>query len=237
MALFGEKYDEQVRVLSMGDGFSVELCGGIHVSRTGEIGFMKIVSESGTAAGVRRIEAVTGAAALARVSEQENTLNQVAGLLKTTPNKIIDKLEQLFQQNKLLEKDIAQFKSKLASASIDEWVAEAVEINGIKFLVKSIEADTKSLRDMVDKLKNKLGDSAVLLASISNGKISLVAGVSKAVTGKISAGEIVKVLAAKIDGKGGGRPDMAQGGGTNVAALPAAMREIEAWIHSKLTEA
>lgn len=224
MALFGEKYGDNVRVLSMGDGFSVELCGGTHANRTGDIGLFNIVSESGIAAGVRRIDAVTGNAAIKSIESQDAILRELAAILKTKPVLVKEKLETVISQNKGLEKELSALKGKLASLSADDWLKEAKDLNGIKVLSKIIEgADAKSLRSMSDQLKNKLGSSAVILAGVSDGKISLVSGVSSDATKVIKAGDLVRFVAQQIDGKGGGRPDMAQGGGTNVAALPDAM--------------
>jgi alanyl-tRNA synthetase (EC 6.1.1.7) len=235
MMLFGEKYGDEVRVLSMGDGFSVELCGGTHVTRTGDIGLMRIVSESGVAAGVRRIEAVTGERALALIATQEQALIGAARLLKASPDGLVDKLEQLLANNRQLEKDLAALKSKLAAASAGDWLQEAEEIAGIKLLVKVLDGvDAKSLRDTLDQLKNKLGTSAILLATVSEGKISLAAGVSSDATKRIRAGDIVQFVAPLIGGKGGGRPDMAQGGGSDVDALPDAMVSVSAWVKEKL---
>lgn len=237
MMLFGEKYGDVVRVLSMGEGFSVELCGGTHVKRTGDIGLMKITSESGIAAGVRRIEAVTGEKALEGYAAAEKSLGHIAKALKAAPNLVEEKLEQLLTQNKKLEKQLEQAKAKLAASSADSWLAEAEEIAGIKILVKVLDgADPKSLRDMADQLKNKLGCSAVLLAAPGDGKVALVAGVSKDATAKLKAGDIVKHVATQIGGKGGGRPDMAQGGGSDVEALPAAMGSVIPWIKDLLTK-
>lgn len=230
MALFGEKYGDEVRVLSMGGAFSVELCGGTHVSRTGDIGLIRITSESGIASGVRRIEAVTGEKALSVIDASAETLNAAAKLLKASPENLLDKVEQLIAQNRQLEKSLAAAKSKLASSSADEWLSEATDIAGVKVLAKAVEGvDAKSLRDMMDKLKNKLGTSAVILASVNDDKISLVAGVSQDATSKIKAGDMVKHVAGLIGGKGGGRPDMAQGGGTDVEALPAAIGSVLDW--------
>ncbi|MFL0805575.1 MAG: alanine--tRNA ligase [Agarilytica sp.] len=235
MMLFGEKYGDEVRVLSMGDGFSVELCGGTHVERTGDIGVMKITSESGIAAGVRRIEAVTGERALHSYEQSELKLAKVAKSLKSSPSSALEKLEQLLSQNKQLEKRLGQAKAKLAASSADTWLNEAEEISGIKVLAKVLEgADAKSLRDTADQLKNKLGTSAVVLATASEGKVSLVAGVSKDATKQVKAGDIVKHVALQIGGKGGGRPDMAQGGGTDVDALPAAMASVIPWIKESM---
>lgn len=232
MALFGEKYGDEVRVLTMGkDAYSVELCGGTHVNRTGDIGLFYITSEAGIASGVRRIEAVTAEKAMAELSRLKSANDDIAGKLKAAPSAIPEKLDAVLAQNKALEKELAQLKAKLASASADEWLSEAAEVKGLKLLVKTLEgADNKALRDSVDKLKDKLGTSAVLLAGVNNGKIALVAGVSKDATGIVKAGDLVKHVATQIGGKGGGRPDMAQGGGTDIDALPAAMNSVQAWL-------
>jgi len=230
MALFGEKYSDEVRVLTMGNGYSVELCGGTHANRTGDIGAFCILSESGIASGVRRIEAITGEAALDYIAQQQQTLHRVASLLKTTPVDVIAKADTLLADMKKLEKQLAAANSKLASASVDAWIDEAQNINGVMFLAKAVQGvDAKSLRDMVDKLKNKLGNSAILLASVNGGKIALSAGVAKSVTSQVKAGDMVKLVAQKIGGKGGGRPDMAQGGGTDVDALPNALNDLLEW--------
>ncbi|WP_049722063.1 alanine--tRNA ligase [Gilvimarinus polysaccharolyticus] len=235
MALFGEKYGTEVRVLSMGDGFSVELCGGTHVARTGDIGLIRITSESGIASGVRRIEAVTGRTALALFDQLNNRLQQAASVIKANPDNLVDKLEQLALQNRKLEKDLAVLKTKLATAGSRDLVAEAVEIDGIKVLAVKLEgADAKSLRDSVDQMKNKLGSSVVLLACVEDDKIALVAGVSKDVTGRIKAGDLMRHVATMVGGKGGGRPDMAQGGGTDVAALDSALASVSNWVKDAL---
>jgi alanyl-tRNA synthetase len=228
MMLFGEKYGDEVRVLSMGqDGFSVELCGGTHVERTGDIGLFHIVSESGISSGVRRIEAVTGDQALSELHSMTGVISEVSNRLKASPDTIVSKLDAVLAQLKTQDKALAQLKAKLASASADDWLAEAKDINGLKLLVKSIDgADNKALRDTMDRLKSKLGKSAILLAGINGDKIALVAGVSKDATDVIKAGDIVKHVAAQIGGKGGGRPDMAQGGGTDLQALPAALDSV-----------
>ncbi len=233
MALFGEKYSDEVRVLSMGEGYSVELCGGTHANRTGDIGAFCVLSESGIASGVRRIEAITGEAAINYIAEQQQTLQRVASLLKTTPVDVIAKADTLLADVKKLEKQLAAANSKLASASVDAWIDEAQEINGVMFLAKAVQGvDPKSLRDMVDKLKNKLGNSAILLASVNGDKVALSAGVAKSATQQVKAGDMVKLVAQKIGGKGGGRPDMAQGGGTDVAALPNALNDLLEWAAS-----
>lgn len=227
MALFGEKYGDEVRVLTMGDGFSVELCGGTHVNRTGDIGVFYIVSESGVAAGVRRVEAITGEVALNALLKNEDNMQKIADIIKSSVTGVVEKSEQLISTNKNLEKELQTLKAKLASVSINDWLQEAKEVGGIRILSKIVEGiDAKSLRDTVDQLKNKLGTSAVILASVDDGKIALVAGVSKDATSVIKAGDIVRHVALQIGGKGGGRPDMAQGGGTNVDELPLAMKSV-----------
>ena len=236
MALFGEKYGEQVRVLSMGtDRFSVELCGGTHVKRTGDIGLMRIVSESGIASGVRRIEAITGRSALAAFDTAEQRLGRAAALIKASPDSLVDKLEQLVGQNRKLEKELAALKTKLASAGSRDLLAEAVEVSGIKVLAVKLEgADAKSLRDSADQLKNKLGTAVVLLATEDEGKVALVAGVTKDATARIKAGELMRYVAEQVGGKGGGRPDMAQGGGSDVAAIDAALASVVPWVKENL---
>ncbi|SEA49591.1 alanine--tRNA ligase [Microbulbifer marinus] len=240
MALFGEKYGDTVRVLSMGEiddgsAFSVELCGGTHVKRTGDIGLLRIVGESGIASGQRRIEAVTGAHALALFDQAQQRLEHVATLLKARPDNLADKVEQLLTNNRRLEKEIAQLKTKLASGAGGDLSSQAVEVAGLKLLAVSIEgADPKSLRDLADQMKNKLGSGVVLLAAPGDDKVALVAAVTKDLTGRVSAGDLMRFAAAKLGGKGGGRPDMAQGGGTDVAALPAMLKEVPGWVEEHL---
>ncbi|AOS97503.1 Alanine--tRNA ligase [Microbulbifer aggregans] len=240
MALFGEKYGDTVRVLSMGreedgDAFSVELCGGTHVARTGDIGLLRIVSESGIASGQRRIEAVTGAHALAMFDEAQQRLEHVATLLKTRPDTLADKVEQLLVTNRKLEKEIAQLKTKLASGAGGDLSSQAVEVAGFKLLAASIEgADPKSLRDLADQMKNKLGSGVVLLAAPGEDKVALVAAVTKDLTERVAAGDLMRFAATKLGGKGGGRADMAQGGGTDVAALPGMLEEVPVWVESQL---
>ncbi|MDO3386699.1 alanine--tRNA ligase [Gilvimarinus sp. SDUM040013] len=236
MALFGEKYGEQVRVLSMGqNNFSVELCGGTHVARTGDIGQMRIVSESGIASGVRRIEAITGKNALAAFDSAQQRLAEAASLIKATPDNLLEKLEQLNAANRKLEKDLNQLKTKLATAGSRDLTAEAVEVDGIKVLAAKLEgADAKSLRDSADQLKNKLGSGVVLLAADDDGKVALVAGVTKDVTGRVKAGDLMRMVAEKVGGKGGGRPDMAQGGGTDVAAIDGALAAVVPWVKEQI---
>lgn len=235
MALFGEKYGKEVRVLTMGDGFSVELCGGTHAKRTGDIGLFKIISEAGIAAGVRRIEAVTGQAALAWVDELDGTLKDVARLFKTSRDNVQDKIQQLMERNRGLEKELEQIKSKMASSAGDDLINQAQDINGVKVLAAMLEGvDPKSLRDTVDQLKNKLHTAAVVLATVSDGKVSLVAGVTSDTMQKVKAGELANMVAQQVGGKGGGRPDMAQAGGTNPEALPAALASVPAWVAGQL---
>jgi alanyl-tRNA synthetase len=237
MALFGEKYGNVVRVLTMGDGFSVELCGGTHVNRTGDIGLLRIVSESGIAAGVRRIEALTGKNAFQYFDNLEQTVKQLNQLLKTSSERLLEKTQQLLQNNKQLEKEFGRLQSKLATSSSDDLLKEAVVINDIKVLATSIpNLDVKALRDTADQLKNKLGKSVVMLGSVENGKVNLIAGVSKDVSSQIKAGDLMREIAAQVGGKGGGRPDMAQGGGTNPDALPQALANVEQWVRHQLAK-
>jgi alanyl-tRNA synthetase len=235
MALFGEKYGDSVRVLTMGDGFSVELCGGTHANRTGDIGLMRITSESGVAAGIRRIEAVTGARALALFDKLESLLDASARTLKANRDNLAEKLEQLVAQNRKLEKDLAQLKTKLATAGSVDLLGEAQDVAGIKVLALNLEgADSKSLRDSVDQFKNKLGTAVVLLAAVEDGKVALVAGVTQDATAKVKAGDLVRFVAEQLGGKGGGRPDMAQGGGPEVGALDGALQSVLPWVKSQL---
>jgi alanyl-tRNA synthetase len=234
MMLFGEKYGDSVRVLSMGGDFSIELCGGTHVQRTGDIGVMRITAESGIAAGVRRIEAVTGAAALAAFDHAENELSHLAGLLKTGREKLGDKVQQLLTQQKQLEKELSALKGKLASSAGNDLMSQVEEINGIKVLATKLDgADAKSLRDTADQLKNKLGSGVLLLAADEGEKVSLVAGVTKDLTDRFKAGDIMKLAAEAVGGKGGGRPDMAQGGGTDSAAIPLALQAARDYCRGK----
>lgn len=234
MALFGEKYGDEVRVLAMGD-FSIELCGGTHVQRTGDIGLFKIVSETGVAAGVRRLEAVTGHGAMDFIAHREQALLSIAGLLKAGPEKALDKVQQLLDKNRHLEKDLEKLKAKLASSAGDDLLAAAVEVNGVKVLaVKLEDVDPKSLRDLADQLKNKLGRAALVLATVSEDKVSLIASVSKDVMDQVKAGELVNFVAMQVGGKGGGRPDMAQAGGNDPSGLPAALAQVPEWVKQKL---
>ncbi|WP_346839494.1 alanine--tRNA ligase [Microbulbifer sp. SAOS-129_SWC] len=240
MALFGEKYGDSVRVLSMGEindgsAFSVELCGGTHVQRTGDIGLLRIVSESGIASGQRRIEAVTGAHALALFDQAQQRLEHTAALLKTRPDTLADKVEQLLANNRKLEKELAQLKTKLASGAGGDLSSQAVEVAGFKLLAASIDgADPKSLRDLADQMKNKLGSGVVLLAAPGDDKVALVAAVTKDLTKRVAAGDLMRFAAGRLGGKGGGRPDMAQGGGTDIAALPELLKEVPGWIEQQV---
>ncbi|MCI1013888.1 MULTISPECIES: alanine--tRNA ligase [Herbaspirillum] len=233
MALFGEKYGDQVRVLSIGT--STELCGGTHVTRTGDIGLFKIVSEGGVAAGIRRVEAVTGEGALALVQSLSARVAEAAAALKTQPEELLPRIGQVQDQVKALEKELASLKSKLASSQGDELVSQAVDINGIKVLAATLEgADVATLRETMDKLKDKLKTAAIVLGSVKDGKVSLIAGVTADATAKVKAGELVNFVAQQVGGKGGGRPDMAQAGGTEPAALPGALQGVAGWVQSKL---
>ena len=234
MALFGEKYGDQVRVLKMGE-FSTELCGGTHVGRTGDIGLFKIVSEGGVASGIRRIEALTGAGALAHVKDEETRLDEIAQLLSTSGGDVIEKLRAVFERQKKLERELEALKAKAASAATGDLAANAQDVHGIKVIAARLDgADAKTLRDSVDQFKQKLGDCVVLLAGGSDGKISLVAGVHGKALGKIKAGDLVAHVAQQIGGKGGGRPDMAQGGGEDSPKLASALSEIPAWVGARL---
>jgi len=224
MALFGEKYGDNVRVLSMGGDFSVELCGGIHANRTGDIGLLKIISEGGVASGVRRIEAVTGAQALAYLNAAEEQLKEAASLVKGSRDNLIDKLSAVLERNRQLEKQLEQLQAKAASAAGDDLSSSALDVKGVKVLAARLDGqDAKALLALVDQLKNKLGRAVILLGSVHEEKVVLVAGVTKDLTGQLKAGDLMKQAAAAVGGKGGGRPDMAQGGGTDAGALDAAL--------------
>ena len=234
MALFGEKYDERVRVLSMGD-FSTELCGGTHASRTGDIGLFRIISESGTAAGVRRIEAVTGEGAIATVNADSDRLSEVAHLLKGDSNNLADKVRSVLERTRQLEKELQQLKEQAAAQESANLSSKAIDVNGVKLLVSELSGvEPKMLRTMVDDLKNQLGSTIIVLATVAEGKVSLIAGVSKDVTDRVKAGELIGMVAQQVGGKGGGRPDMAQAGGTDAAALPAALASVKGWVSAKL---
>jgi alanyl-tRNA synthetase len=234
MALFGEKYAEEVRVLRMGD-FSTELCGGTHVNAVGDIGLCKIIAETGIAAGVRRIEAVTGQRAIEWMEADEERVQQIAEMIKSGREEIEDKLGQILERNRKLEKELEKLKVKLASAAGSDLAASAVSVGEVKVLAAHLEgADPKSLRDTMDQLKNKLGSAVILLAAVAGGKVSLVAGVTKELTGQMKAGDLVKLAAEQVGGKGGGRPDMAQAGGNNPDALPQALAIVEPWVRERL---
>lgn len=234
MALFGEHYEDDVRVLRMGD-FSTELCGGTHASRTGDIGLLKITSEAGIASGIRRMEAVTGEAALDYVNANQARLNEVSTIIKANPDNVAEKISQLVQRSRQLEKELDSLKSKLASSAGSDLASSAYEVSGVKILAEQLEgADSKILRDTVDQLKNKLGTAAIILSSVDGDKITLIAGVTKDTTDKIRAGDLVSHVADQVGGKGGGRPDMAQGGGNQPENLNAALNSVSDWVSSKL---
>jgi len=230
MALFGEKYGDEVRVLKMGD-FSTELCGGTHVGRTGDIGLFKIVSEAGVASGVRRIEAVTGAGALAWVADEERRLAEFAQLLSSSGDEAVEKLRQLFERQKKLERELELLRSKAAGSATADLAGSATDVNGIKVVAARLEGlDAKSLRDSMDQLKQQLGDCVILLAGAADGRVSLIAGVHGKALERVKAGSVVAHVATQIDGKGGGRPDMAQGGGTDAPGLPAILAALPDWV-------
>ncbi|WP_275075905.1 alanine--tRNA ligase [Providencia rettgeri] len=234
MALFGEKYEERVRVLSMGD-FSIELCGGTHASRTGDIGLFRILSESGTAAGVRRIEATTGAMAIESVHHQSEQLSSIAHLLKGDINSLVEKVKSALDKSRQLEKEILQLKDQQASQESASLSSKAKDVKGVKLLVNQLgDTDPKLLRTMVDDLKNQLKSAIIVLSTTSGDKVSMIVGVTNDLTAKIKAGDLISYVAQQVGGKGGGRPDMAQAGGTDVSALPAAMASVEEWVESRL---
>ncbi|MGB0468475.1 MAG: alanine--tRNA ligase [Pontibacterium sp.] len=235
MALFGEKYADEVRVLSMGGDFSVELCGGTHAKRTGDIGLVKLVSESGIAAGVRRVEAVTGTAALAWVDEADAKLNQISAALKGSRETVVEKVLDLAERNRQLEKSLDQLKSKLAKAQGSDLLSNAFTIKGVQVLAAKLDGvEPKALRETIDQLKNKLGTGVVVLATVAEGKVSLAAGVTKDLTAQVKAGDLVRELTANLGGKGGGRPDFAQGGGTDVDALISVLDSVGALVEAAL---
>jgi len=234
MALFGEKYGDEVRVIGMGD-FSTELCGGTHVKRTGDIGFFKIVAESGVAAGIRRVEAVTGEGALAWVQEREAKLAEAAAALRTSPDDVAQKIGQIQESVKGLERELTRLKSKMASSQGDELTDRAEDVNGVKVLAAALDgADAKTLRDTLDKLKDRLHSAAIVLAAADGAKVSLVAGVTNDLTAKVKAGELVNFVAQQVGGKGGGRADMAQAGGNDPSKLPAALASVKSWVAQRL---
>jgi alanyl-tRNA synthetase len=234
MALFGEKYGDEVRVLKMGD-FSTELCGGTHVNRTGDIGLFKIVSEAGVASGVRRIEAVTGAGALAYVADEERRLGELSSMLSSSGDDVTEKLRQLLDRQKKLERELESMRAKAAGSMTGDLANTARDVGGIKVVAARVEGlDAKALRDGVDQLKQQLTNCVVLLAGASEGRVSLVAGVNGNAAGKIKAGDVVAHVANQIDGKGGGRPDMAQGGGVDKPQLPDILNGTVEWIGKQL---
>ncbi|MBK7956322.1 MAG: alanine--tRNA ligase [Candidatus Accumulibacter sp.] len=233
MMLFGEKYGDEVRVLTIGS--SKELCGGVHVRRSGDIGLFKIVAETGVAAGIRRIEAVTGDLALTMVQQQQAMLNEAAAAFKAPVAEVPAKLAQVLDNVRSLEKELARLKGKLASAQGDDLLAQAVEVRGARVLAAVMEgADVNALRAAIDKLRDKLKSAAIVLASTTDGKVTLIAGVTSDLTGKVKAGELVNMVAQQVGGKGGGRPDMAQAGGSDPAKLPAALASVRAWVEQRL---
>jgi alanyl-tRNA synthetase len=231
--LFGEKYGDSVRVLDIGS--SRELCGGTHVARTGDIGLFKITYEGGVAAGIRRVEAVTGKGALEYVQAQEATLNGVAAALKSPVAELKTRIAQLVADARAAERELARLKAKHAASAGDDLAGSAVDVKGAKIVTATIEgADVKALRETMDKLKDKLGSAAIVLSSIADGKVTLIAGVTADLTAKLKAGELVNHVAQQIGGKGGGRADLAQAGGTNPAALPAALQSVKGWVEQRL---
>jgi alanyl-tRNA synthetase len=235
MALFGEKYGAEVRVLTMGKGFSVELCGGTHARRTGDIGLLKIVAETGIASGVRRIEAVTGARALDWIRQQEQTLNEIAALLKGSRETALEKVRGLNERVRQLEKEQERLSARLARAQSGELLDQVQEVKGVKVLAAKLDGiEPKALRDLLDQLKQKLGSGVVVLLTEQEGRVSLIAGVTKDLTARIKAGELVRELASRLGGKGGGRPDMAQGGGSDPSAVPAALAAVPELVAASL---
>jgi len=233
MMLFGEKYGDEVRVVGIGS--SKELCGGTHVMRTGDIGLFKIVAEAGVAAGVRRVEAITGSNALRYLQEQERRVQGVSALLKTQPDELAERVAGMLDNLRALEKEVARLKGRLASGQGDDLAGQAFDVKGIKVLAATMDgADVPALRETMDKLKDKLKSAAIVLAAVSEGRVSLIAGVTADLTAKVKAGELVNMVAGQIGGKGGGRPDMAQAGGTDAAALPAALASVPSWVEAKL---
>jgi alanyl-tRNA synthetase len=230
--LFGEKYGDEVRVLTIGS--SKELCGGTHVQRTGDIGLFKVVAESGVAAGIRRIEAITGDNALGYVQSLEDTVDSVAGTLKAQPEEVPARLSAVLDHVRQLEKEIEKLKGKLASAQGDELVAQAVDVKGLKVLAARLDgADAKTLRDTMDKLKDKLKTAAIVLAAVDGDKVQIAAGVTADSIGRIKAGELVNFVAQQVGGKGGGKPDMAMAGGTDASKLAGALASVQGWVQER----
>jgi alanyl-tRNA synthetase len=234
IALFGEKYDDEVRVLRLGD-FSTELCGGTHVGRAGDIGLFKIVSEGGVAAGVRRVEALTGDAAFEYVTESEHRLKDVAGLVRGSRDDVEEKVRQLLDRSRRLEKEVAQLKERLASGKGRDLAAGAAEIGGLKVVATTVDgADAAALRNAVDQLKTQLGSAVIVLGSTEpGGKVTLIAGVTTDAVSKLKAGELVNFVAQQVGGRGGGRADLAQAGGTEASRLPAALESVADWVRER----
>jgi alanyl-tRNA synthetase len=233
MMLFGEKYGDEVRVLDIGS--SRELCGGTHVARTGDIGFFKVTGEGGVAAGIRRIEAMTGRGALAYVQAQEAQLAAAAAALRAPAGELEAKIAQLIESARTAERELARLKAKAAASAGDDLAGRAVDVKGAKVLAAALDgADVKALRETMDKLKDKLKSAAIVLGSVADGKVTLIAGVTSDLTARVKAGELVNHVAQQVGGKGGGRPDMAQAGGTDAAALPAALQSVEGWVAQRL---
>jgi len=231
--LFGEKYGETVRVLEIGS--SKELCGGTHVTRTGDIGAFKIVSESGVAAGIRRIEAITGDRALSYLQSLDQQVNTLASLLKASPSDLTARITQLQEHAKTLEKEIERLSSKLAASQGDDLLKQATDLQGIKVLSAQLDmADAKALRETLDQLKNKLKTAVIVLASVQDGKVQLAAGVTSDLISKVKAGELVNHVAQQVGGKGGGKPDMAMAGGTDPKGLTGALQSVNAWVQERL---
>jgi alanyl-tRNA synthetase len=233
MLLFGEKYGDEVRVLDIGT--SRELCGGTHVARTGDIGLFRIVSEGGVAAGIRRVEAIAGTVAIAYARAESDRLARVSETLRSSPQEVEAKLAQVIESVKALDKEVAKLKGKMAASQGDNLADAAVDVKGVKVLAAKLDgADAKQLREALDQLKNKLKSGAIVLAASDGDKVSLIAGVTQDLTGRVKAGELVNFVALQVGGKGGGRPDMAQAGGTNASALPAALASVKGWVEQRL---
>jgi alanyl-tRNA synthetase len=233
MMLFGEKYGEVVRVLTIGS--TQELCGGTHVQRTGDIGLFKVVAEGGVAAGVRRVEAVTGLNALAYLQQLEGQMDFVQGFYQTTSDKLEERLQKERAEKSALEKEVASLKGRLASSQGDDLAAQATDFNGVKLLAAVLNgADAKTLRDTMDKLKDKLKSAVIVLAAVDGDKVQLAAGVTADNVGKVKAGELVNFVAQQVGGKGGGKPDMAMAGGTDASGLPKALQSVQGWVKERL---
>jgi alanyl-tRNA synthetase len=236
MALFGEKYGDRVRVLTMGDGYSVELCGGTHVSRTGDIGLLRIVSETGIAAGIRRVEAVTGPGAIAWMDETDAQLDAVSQLVKGSRRDAAEKVRQLVESNRGLQRDLEQLRAKDAAAKGSDLAQRAVDVSGVKVLAARLDGvDGKALLTTLDALKDRLGTAVIVLGQVDAGKVNLIAGVTKNLTHKLKAGELVASVGAKVGARGGGRPDMARaGGGERPEALSGALESVETWVRERV---